>query len=410
MTKCAVAPSILLPKNIDMHKWAIVACDQFTSQPAYWQALDKLVGSSPSMLRLIFPEVYLTKDNNARIRSIKQAMAQYMEQDLFQTYNDTMVLVEREVAGGKKRKGLVLAVDLEQYDWRRVRTAIRATEDTIMERLPVRVEIRKAAQIESPHILLLIDDKESKVIEPLYDNRNNLDKLYDFDLNMGGGHIIGYKVADTQPILDALAALGKPEIQKEKYGFDAGIVFAVGDGNHSLATAKMYWQAVSAGLTAEERLGHPARYALVEVVNIYDEALDFRPIHRVVFNGVAGLIEGLKRAVEPGEGKLELLDKKGASYIPCSCSPALVIKQVQDYLESIACADMEIDYVHGSNHLAEVVAEKGGLGIKMPIFDKSELFNYILHIGNLPKKAFSIGSAESKKYYVECKKIVKDCI
>ncbi|MGI6213353.1 MAG: DUF1015 domain-containing protein [Christensenellales bacterium] len=408
MPKCAVTPDILLPKNVDMHKWAIVACDQFTSQPDYWQKLEELVGNEPSMLRLIFPEVYLSTDNGARIGAIRQAMDGYIGRGIFRERKNIMVLVEREVENGAKRKGLVLAVDLEKYDWRRVKAAIRATEDTIMERLPVRVEIRKDAQIESPHILLLIDDKENSVIEPVYNNRANLSKLYDFDLNMGGGHIIGYEVKDTAPILSALEKLSDPELQKQKYGFDAGIVFAVGDGNHSLATAKMCWQAMSMGLSEEEKLTHPARYALVEVVNIYDDALIFEPIHRVVFNGGEEIKEGLKRALAPGAGILELLDKNGASYIPCSGNAALVIKQVQQYLESVKKADMEIDYVHGDEHLAQVVAKKGGLGIKMPIFEKGELFNYVLNIGNLPKKAFSIGSAETKKYYLECKKITKD--
>lgn len=408
MTKYALAPNILLPKNVDMNKWAIVACDQFTSQPNYWRQLDKLVGESPSMLRLIFPEVYLSGDNSSRINSIKKAMQQYMSDNIFQTLESVMVLVEREVCKGQKRKGLVLAVDLEQYDWRRVRAGIRATEDTILERLPVRVEIRKSAPIESPHILLLIDDSNRSVIEPVYKNRHSLEKLYDFDLNMGGGHIIGYKVEDTHPILNALEVLAHPDIQTKKYGYDARVVYAVGDGNHSLATAKIYWQAVSQGLSEEEKRTHPARFALVEVVNIYDEALVFEPIHRVVFNGIAGLKEGLAQAVQPGEGKLELVDSSGISYISCTKDAALVIKSVQEYLESISCADMEIDYIHGDEHLAEVVAKKGGLGIKMPTFEKSQLFNYVLNVGNLPKKAFSIGSAEGKKYYIECKKIVRD--
>lgn len=409
MTKCAITPDILLPKGVDMHKWAIVACDQFTSQPEYWKKLEEIVGDCPSMLRLIFPEVYLSNDNGGRINSIKKAMHKYISEGICETHNNIMVLVEREVENGAKRKGLVLAVDLEQYDWNRVKAAIRATEDTIMDRLPVRVEIRKDAAVESPHILLLIDDKEKTVIEPVYENREKLTKLYDFDLNMGGGHIMGYELKDTEPVIQALERLTEPERQVEKYGFDAKIMFAVGDGNHSLATAKMCWQAVSQGLSYEEKLDHPARYALVEVVNIYDDALAFEPIHRVVFNASSSLKDGLAGHLSKGSGGcIELIEKDGSSYIPCSSNAALAIKQVQEYLENVQDAKMEIDYVHGDEHLAEVVREKDALGIKMPIFDKSELFNYVLNIGNLPKKAFSIGSAESKKYYLECKKIVRD--
>jgi len=394
-----------LPKNVDMQKWAVVACDQFTSQLNYWEKLEKLVGDAPSTLKLTFPEVYLSNDNSKRIDSIKKTMAEYLNADIFQEYKNIMVLIERNVENGRKRKGLVLSVDLDKYDWQRINTEIRATEDTIVDRLPVRVEIRKDAGIEFPHILLLIDDKENTVIEPIFEKRDKLNKLYDFNLNMNGGHIIGYEVKETSTIIDALENLIDANLQLDKYGYDAKIMFAVGDGNHSLATAKVCWDQIKKDLTEEERQNHPARFALVEVVNIYDDALTFEPIHRVVFHYPDDLKQGLVKALSKGSSKLEIICDGKVEYLECSDSPAITIKEIQVYLESRLEGKMEIDYIHGDEHLAEVVDHKKGFGIKCPVFKKSELFKYVLNIGNLPKKAFSIGGAEYKKYYLEGKKI-----
>ncbi len=396
--------TILLPKNIDFTKWAVIACDQFTSQKDYWKKLENLVGDAPSTLKITYPEIYLNDNMDGRIANINKNMDEYLSSNIFEEI-DGFVLVEREVVGGKKRLSLVLSVDLETYDYRRVRTEIRATEDTIIERLPVRLKIRENAKIELPHIILLIDDAKKDIIEPIYKNKDKLRKLYDFDLNMDGGHIAGYEVRETSEIIEKIYSLLDSEVQIAKYGVDAGIMMAVGDGNHSMATAKEHWNKIKSSLSEEERQNHIARFALVEVMNIYDEALIFEPIHRVVFNNKERFVEGLKKELS-GEGKLTLVTKSGITTIDCPLKSSETITTVQSYIEKMRKEiDLEVDYVHGENYVSEVVNENDALGILMPEFAKSELFEYVVNVGNLPKKAFSIGTAENKKYYIEAKRI-----
>ncbi len=397
---------ILLPKNADMSKWAVIACDQFTAQPKYWQKLSDYIGDAPSCLHITLPEIYLDSNVDERVKRINLNMQKYLDDGIFQEI-DGFVLVEREVENGRKRAGLVLSVDLDCYDWRRVRSPIRATEDTIVERLPARVDIRRGAKIELPHILLLIDDKDKKVIEPVYQNRHKLKKLYDFELNMGGGHIKGYEVKNTEETAAKLNELLDPQTQIQKYGFDAGILFAVGDGNHSLAAAKARWEEVKPTLSQEQRQNHPLRYALVEVVNLYDDAMVFEPIHRVMLNCDISFVEQLRKRLS-GKGKLTLLDGKQEFTLDTSENAGQTIKQVQLFIEEyIKNNPAKVDYVHGVNHLKEVVGEnKNSIGIIMPTFEKDQLFNYVLNVGNLPKKAFSIGEPERKRYYLESKKIV----
>lgn len=396
--------TILLPKNIDFTKWAVIACDQFTSQKDYWKKLENLVGDAPSTLKITYPEIYLNDNMDGRIANINKNMDEYLSSNIFEEI-DGFVLVEREVVGGKKRLSLVLSVDLETYDYRRVRTEIRATEDTIIERLPVRLKIRENAKIELPHIILLIDDAKKDIIEPIYKNKDKLRKLYDFDLNMDGGHIAGYEVRETSEIIEKIYSLLDSEVQIAKYGVDAGIMMAVGDGNHSMATAKEHWNKIKSSLSEEERQNHIARFALVEVMNIYDEALIFEPIHRVVFNNKERFVEGLKKELS-GEGKLTLVTKSGITTIDCPLKSSETITTVQSYIEKMRKEiDLEVDYVHGENYVSEVVNENDALGILMPEFTKSVLFEYVVNIGNLPKKAFSIGTAENKKYYIEAKRI-----
>lgn len=406
MNNVVIRPEILLPKNVDWEKWAVIACDQFTSQPDYWEKLAEFIGDSPSTLKIIFPEVYLERGMEERVQKINETMKRYLSDGIFETVNG-FVLTERTVANGAKRKGLVVAVDLEQYDYHRVRAGIRATEDTIESRLPVRMEIRKDAPLELPHIILLIDDVEKSVIEPLYEKRDALRKLYDFDLNMKGGHITGYEVKDAENIIEKINALGDKTLQVKKYGTDAGIILAVGDGNHSMATAKKHWDNLKTTLSAEERENHPARYALAEILNIYDEGLIFEPIHRVILNGGEEVAAVLKKELK-GDGTLTLLTGDGKISVPCPSKSSETITAVQGIIEKYApLYGWEVDYVHGEEHLACVTAESGGVGILMPCFAKSELINYVVNCGNLPKKAFSIGSAENKKYYIEAKRIVK---
>lgn len=400
---------ILLPKNVEMEKWAVVACDQFTSQPDYWKKLEGIVGSSPSTLRLTLPEIYLNYEGvKERIQNIKNTMASYERNGIF-TGIDGFVLVEREVEHGKKRIGIVLSVDLEAYDWRRIRCPIRATEDTILDRLPPRIEIRKGAPIELPHILLLIDDRKKEIIEPLYAKRNSLKKLYDFNLSMGGGRITGYHIEECGELEKKFEGLLNPAVQTEKYGSDAGVMFAVGDGNHSLAVAKTMWEEIKKGLTPDELESHPARYALVEVVNLYDDALLLEPIHRVVIGAGEEFITEMEKSLKGG-GKMKLIFNGKERFIGVNAKSSEAIGEVQRFIESYVKTrgGVTVDYIHGDNYLKEVAAETGGIGLFMPVFTKEELFPYVINIGNLPKKAFSIGGAEFKKYYLEAKKIIKD--
>ena len=327
-------PKILIPnKKVDLEKWSTIACDQFCARPKYWEELEEIVGNSPSTLRLTCPEIYLNRGNlEERISSVQNKMKEYLEDGLFEEY-ENFILVEREVEGGRKRVGIMIAIDLDQYNWERVRVPIRATEGTIIERLPVRIQIRKGAPIELPHAIILVDNPEKDIIEPVYESRDKLTKIYDFDLNMGGGRICGYKIENSEEILTKLEKLLDPKVQISKYGTDAGIQFAVGDGNHSIATAKVMWEELKANLTEEERANHPARFMLVEMVNLYGEGMDFKPIHRLIYNPTPSFLEGLKEVLE-GESKLKIIDGGKEEYISCPAKASLTISGVQNYIET----------------------------------------------------------------------------
>lgn len=403
-------PKVLIPnKKIDMAKWSTIACDQFCARPKYWEELESLVGDAPSTLKLTCPEIYLNKgDLDERINGVRSQMVEYVSGGVFVEY-ENFILVEREVEGGKKRVGVMIAIDLEKYDWERVRIPIRATEGTLVERLPVRIKIRKQAPIELPHAIILIDNPERDIIEPIYQNRARLEKLYDFDLNMGGGNIKGYKIEDGSSLLEKLDGLLDKELQISKYGVDAGIQFAVGDGNHSIATAKVMWNELKLSLSEEERENHPARYMLVEMVNLYGEGMDFKPIHRLIYNPTEDFIVGLKGSLK-GESKLKIVSKDSVEYIDCPSKASITISEVQKYIEDYLKKNpaVEVEYVHNEEHLMDAINECGGLGIVMPDFPNDELVNFVVNVGNLPKKAFSIGEPEHKRYYLECKSIIKN--
>lgn len=399
-------PKILLPKKgIDMEKWATIACDQFTSTPEYWERLVAFVGDSPSTLKLTCPEIYLSRDVSGEVKKVQADMRKYLDEGIFDE-REGFVLVERQV-GNDYRIGLMAAIDLDAYDWHRVRTPIRATEDTLMERLPVRIAIRKGAEIEAPHAIILMDDREKDIIEPLYAARDGFEKLYDFELNMGGGHIRGWLVPRQreQEILDKIAALNTPELQIEKYGSDAGIMLAVGDGNHSVATAKVCYEELKQSLTGEQQKTCPARYMLVELVNLHGGGMEFSPIHRYFKVRDDEFVAKLKASLY-GDGRLKIMYKGGEEYIKCPENAGTAITEIQRLVEAYikeTCA--EIDYVHDVIHLKECVDKSDGMGIVMPAFSRSDLFGYVVNVGNLPKKAFSIGEAEHKRYYLECRKI-----
>ena len=399
-------PKILLPKKgIDMEKWATIACDQFTSTPEYWERLVAFVGDSPSTLKLTCPEIYLSRDVSGEVKKVQAEMRKYLDEGIFDE-REGFVLVERQV-GNDYRIGLMAAIDLDAYDWHRVRTPIRATEDTLMERLPVRIAIRKGAEIEAPHAIILMDDREKDIIEPLYAARDGFEKLYDFELNMGGGHIRGWLVPRQreQEILDKIAALNTPELQIEKYGSDAGIMLAVGDGNHSVATAKVCYEELKQSLTGEQQKTCPERYMLVELVNLHGGGMEFSPIHRYFKVRDDEFVAKLKASLY-GDGRLKIIYKGGEEYIKCPENAGTAITEIQSLVEAyIKETGAEIDYVHDVIHLKECVDKSDGMGIVMPAFSRSDLFGYVVNVGNLPKKAFSIGEAEHKRYYLECRKI-----
>lgn len=390
-------PNILLPnKEVDLTKWAVVACDQFTSEPKYWQEVEKLTEGVPSALHVVLPEIFLDKASSLT-PGINDTMKEYLNDGTLVDVGKCFVLLDRRTAQEPSRKGLVLSIDLEQYSYTRTDSAtVRATEGTVIERIPPRVAIRKDAPIELPHIMVLFNDKQNKIIGDLWEKRNQLEKLYDFDLNMNGGHLTGYKVTDCDEVISEF----------EKLTDESGLMFAVGDGNHSLATAKTCWDNVKQGLTAVERENHPARYALVEAVNIYDSGLVFEPIHRVVFNANEELIKSLRAIGGNGSGKLYSNGKFVDVQLPENAVEAVKTVQqiIDDYIKANPKA--KVDYIHGQSNTASVVdANANSLGIILPVFSKDYLFEYVEKVGALPRKTFSMGEAEEKRYYLEAKKI-----
>ena len=391
-------PRILLPNTYDLSAWSVNACDQFTSDEEYWRNLYAYVGDKPSSLKLILPEIYLSDRPEERIEKINQTMYSYLNSGMFRAVEDGFILVERTTQSGT-RTGIVLAIDLEDYSYEKGNSAlIRSTEATILERIPPRVRIRKDAPIELPHVMLLYDDKENKVLSSI--RRGNV--LYDFDLNMGGGHLRGTYITNPHAVIDAFDNLCDAMTCYSKYGSFQRLLFAVGDGNHSLATAKACWDCIKDTLNAEQRAVHPARYALVEAVNIYDKALKFEPIHRIVKTQKTDLfMKGLNLG---GNGKavVAVNGRRGAIKFPENIPEG--IKALDEYISSfIEKHGGEVDYVHGNDELKRLSYQ--GVGIMLPPIKKDDLFRLIISGGNLPRKTFSMGDGNEKRYYMEAKAI-----
>ena len=403
MDTCFAPADILLPADDETARfWPVVACDQFTSQREYWQELEKLVGDRPSALNIVFPEVYLD-EGYGRIESIQRHIRDYLSRGvLTERVHEGFVLVERSTRSGV-RIGLVGKVDLDCYDYTpESKALIRATEGTVISRIPPRVKIRQGAEVESPHVMLLCDDRERELIEPLYARRKELPKLYDLELLMGGGHLRGYAVTGE------LAKKTQEIIARQQSRSD--LYLAVGDGNHSLATAKTCWEQIKSGLTEAERKSHPARYALAELVNLHCEALNFEPIHRVLFNVDAGkLIDDFTSAVPWAEGEdIVFIHKGGRRGVKLTAAgDRLPVDVLQTFLDRWleAHPETEIDYVHGSAALEELSVKDGNCGMALKAMDKNALFPAIIAGGVLPRKTFSMGEAEEKRYYMECRKI-----
>jgi hypothetical protein len=437
---CLGIPEVLLPKpGVDLTKWAAIACDQYTSEPEYWRKAADLVGDAPSTLHIIYPEVYLNEKNpEARIARIRESMDRYLAQDLF-VENEGFVYVERTVSG-HTRRGLMACLDLEHYDFRKGSTSlIRATEGTILERIPPRVKIREGAPIESPHIMVLIDDPADSVIGLLTKNKAKLRTLYDFELMLGSGRLAGFRVEDPgleKGVLDGLGSLADPDSFVRNYGLKPGtpvLLYAMGDGNHSLATAKTIWE------KAKERAADMAairrsllRYALVELVNLHDAALVFEPIHRVLFDLAPGMdfvaemnkadpgkcrttpaagLEEMKAAVDRQTGsthKVGLISAAGFGvaeiFHPDTNLPVGTLQNALDLFVKAKGA-REIDYVHGTESVVQLGRKPGNLGFYLPAMKKEELFRTVILDGALPRKTFSMGEAYEKRFYMEARKL-----
>ncbi len=381
-----------------MEKWSVIACDQFTSEPEYWDTLKSLVDNIPSTYHLILPEAYLAQgDMDVMIEKVNHNMNLYLRNNIFEEH-EAFILIDRKTPFVKRRLGLVIAIDLEEYQFEPGKTGrIRATEKTVPERIPPRVKIRENAPIELPHVLVLVDDQKDLIISELYKHKKNYELMYDFELNMNGGHIKGYKVADTDDII------------KRIEGMSTDISLIVGDGNHSLASAKVCWDNLKKNLEGCERETHPARYALVELISLYDEGLTFEPIHRVIFNARPDLTEGLKKILS-GDNKLKLFIGNEEVIINAPNNPFESIKTIQDYLDEYLKKNpgVEIDFIHGLKNTKEIVRKnKNSIGIEMPPLKRDLLLPYIRENGVLPRKSFSLGEAEEKRYYLEGKKILK---
>jgi hypothetical protein len=433
-------PQTLLPRaGIDLKKWAVIACDQFTSEPDYWHRVEELVGDDPSTLNLIYPEVYLGEKNpGTRIIRIREHMNRYLQEG-FLEQTEGFIYVERETSQDI-RKGLMACLDLEQYDFRQGSSSlIRASEGTILDRIPPRVKIREGAPLEVPHIMVLIDDPENTVIGPLTQKRERIEKLYGFDLMMDSGNLSGYRVNDRtleDGILQSLESLSDPGAFIKKYGLSPEtpvLLFAMGDGNHSLATAKTIWEKTKENTPNTTSLSTSSlRYALVEVVNLHDEALVFEPIHRVLFDLAqerklldemdtfypgrfrlleCSNVEEMTEAIDSQKGtphKIGIITPDGFGVVEVSKPDSnLPVGTLQKFLDIFLQDNgaREIDYVHGKETAIQLGKKKGNTGFYLPAMNKHDLFKTIILDGALPQKTFSMGEAWEKRFYMEARRI-----
>lgn len=404
---------ILFPEVESMEKWAVIACDQFTSDPAYWERVRKNAEGAPSTINLILPEAELGTEKEAEHTALINAtMAEYLKNNVFRTYPNALVYVERTLDNGTVRPGLVGMVDLDAYDYSTGSTsAIRATERTVVERIPPRMRVRRDAPIELPHILMLCDDHEKVLIEPIAKKKDSLKKLYDFELMEGGHRIVGYLVdgAEAEAFNARLtaysAAVGR------KYADLSGVpmVFAVGDGNHSLATAKSCYEELKAQNPDKDLSMHPARFALVELENIHDDAQVFEPIHRVITKcDPWALLDALKRSA-CAEGGFEVkwyIGKEHGTVTLDRAKSQLAVGVLQGFLDAyLKDHEGEIDYIHDDDALIALADRDNAIGFLLPAMEKSQLFRGVIADGILPRKTFSMGHSREKRYYLEGRRI-----
>ena len=423
--------------EIDLSRWAVIACDQYTSQADYWNQVKEIVADAPSTLRLTFPEIYLEdSDKEERISKINQTMEQYLGDGTLKEQKSGFILVDRKTTHAASRKGLIVALDLEHYDYSaNSKSLIRATEGTIVERLPPRIKVRENAKIELPHIMVLIDDPEKTVIEPLF--QLDLEKVYDFDLMLNGGHIQGYMIDNPNhinAIAKAITNLAGSDINNAVDERDI-LLFAMGDGNHSFATAKAIWEKNKAEATDDSIMEHPSRYALVELVNLHDEGLEFEAIHRVLFKispekvlermerffleggmepffkACTSIEEAKKIAASETNGKTHAIPfmAQGSFGVALIQHPTLTLEvaSLQAFLDNFLkhSFSAELDYIHGEDAVLELSGKPDSIGFLLPALSKFSLFKSIAKDGALPRKTFSMGEADEKRFYLECRKI-----
>ncbi|MDE6501471.1 MAG: DUF1015 domain-containing protein [Ruminococcus sp.] len=410
---------ILIPKIEDMYKWSVIACDQYTSEPEYWDEVYKTVGDFPSTLNLILPEIYLEKDDvSERTEKIHASMDKYISDGIFEEYKNAMVYVERVQSNGIVRKGIVGAIDLEKYDFSKgSNSEVRATEATVIERIPPRIKVRQGASLELPHIMILIDDPEDTVIGQL--DSCEMKKLYDFELMQNGGSIKGYLVDEQkqEKIDSALCELADPEKFNKKYGLENSpvLLYAMGDGNHSLATAKAFYEQLKKENPEKDFSNHSARYALAEIVNLHSDALKFEAIHRLVYDVecnklISEMTETLGLSETANSDQYVIIsceDTEKKFYINNKTSN-LSVGSLQNFLDSyIKKKGGKIDYIHGSETVKNLAGKYNGIAFILPDMDKSQLFPTVIKDGALPRKTFSMGHADDKRFYIEARKITE---
>lgn len=404
---------ILIPKE-NLEKWSVIACDQFTSNLNYWKEVENIAGEFPSTYKITFPEIYLNEKNfEERIKLVNKEMRNYLKESIFKEYKNSMIYVERTLSNGKKRKGIIGALDLEEYDFKETsKSLIRSTEKTIIERIPPRLKIREDAILEIPHTLLLIDDKRKNVIEYFSKKKKYLEKIYEFCLMKEGGKIEGFllKEEDIKKIQENMSILkNETKIKNEGKAF----LFAVGDGNHSLATAKIFYEDLKKKIGEEKARKDCSRFSLVELNNLYDSSLKFQAIHRVIFDVDKDLfISSLKKycnrkskkGIKPQKFKV-FKNLEELEFEIKDPFHKLILKNIEIFLEEyIDTYGGKVDYIHGKEELKRL-AIKGEIGIFLEAIDKEELFEIIRLEGPLPKKSFSMGKAKDKRYYLESRRI-----
>ena len=429
IARCVRVPSVLLPSgSVDAHRWAVIACDQFTSQPNYWAEVETLVGDAPSTLRMVIPELHLgAPDLDDRVAACQSTMRAYVADGLLVPH-ESLIHVERTHSGGVQQ-GLLVELDLEAYDFSAAATTpVRSTEGTVLDRLPPRVAVRREAPLELPHILVLYDDPTGSVLAPVESVRDELEVAYDVELMLDSGHLTGRLVQDPavqQAVFTALDALVDPDTYRARYGLDADhpMLFAMGDGNHSLAAAKSIWEELKAAGAAPD---HPARWALVELVNLHDPALAFEPIHRVLFDGAAVMddlvstlgatthradsIDAVLDAVASDDDtqRFGIVDETGflVAELP-NPTHQLAVGSLQTFLDHWLTdhSEVEIDYVHGEDVTVELGRRPGNVGFLLPGIGKDAFFRSIAVDGPLPRKTFSMGHAHDKRFYMEVRAI-----